>query len=107
MVDRFGPAPTEVEHLLKTVEIKALCRRANIEKIDAGPKGVVIAFRDNSFANPDGLVSFIREQGPAARVRPDMRIVLFEDWERPEDRLAGARGILRRLVALAEMPKAA
>ena len=39
MVDRFGPLPAEVRHLLDTVVVKALCRRANVAKIDAGPKG--------------------------------------------------------------------
>ena len=47
MIDRFGPAPPEVEQLLKIVAIKALCRRAHVEKVDAGPKGVIVAFRDN------------------------------------------------------------
>ena len=32
MVDRFGKAPPEVELLLRIVAIKALCRRAHIEK---------------------------------------------------------------------------
>ena len=83
LVDRFGPLPEEVHHLLKIVAIKALCRRANVEKIDAGPKGAVLSFRDNTFANPEGLVAYIREQGPAARVRPDMKVVFFDDWEQP------------------------
>src|SRR5947209_8367119 len=46
LADRFGPVPEEVRQLLKIVAIKALCRRANVEKIEAGPKGAVIAFRD-------------------------------------------------------------
>ena len=37
------------------------CRRANVEKVDAGPKGAVITFRDNKFAQPDRLVYFIRQ----------------------------------------------
>ena len=41
----------------------------NVEKIETGPKGAVISFRDNSFANPEGLIAFIGKQGPAARVR--------------------------------------
>ncbi len=107
LVDRFGPPPDEVRHLLDTVAIKALCRRANVAKIDAGPKGAVLSFRDDRFANPEGLVAFIREQGPAARVRPDMKVVLFEDWARPEDRLKGTAELLQRLVAIAERAKAA
>jgi transcription-repair coupling factor (superfamily II helicase) len=107
LVDRFGPLPQEVEHLLQIVAIKALCRQANVEKIETGPKGAVISFRDNSFANPDRLVGFIRQQGPAARVRPDMKVVFFEDWEEPQQRLRGTATILRSLVELAQPAKAA
>jgi transcription-repair coupling factor (superfamily II helicase) len=107
MADRFGPLPDEVKHLLDIVAIKGLCRRANVEKVDAGPKGVVLSFRDNSFANPDGLVAYIRDQGRDARVRPDMKVVFFDEWEQPEQRLRGTALILRRLVGIAERAKAA
>ncbi len=107
LADRFGPIPSEVEHLLATVSIKALCRRANVAKIEAGPKGAVVSFRDDRFANPEALVAFIRGQGAAARVRPDMKLVLLAEWEQPAKRLVGVTQILRRLVALAERAKAA
>src|SRR5690348_14267713 len=92
LVDRFGPMPEEVRHLLDIVAIKALCRLANVERIEAGPKGAVVAFRDNTFANPDGLVAYIREQGSEARVRPDMKVVFFDDWPSPPARLEGGGG---------------
>ncbi|MBK5961148.1 transcription-repair coupling factor [Rhodoplanes elegans] len=101
LVDRFGKMPVEVDYLLKTVLLKALCRRANVAKIDAGPKGAVIAFRDDSFADPAGLVHYIRKQGVMAKVRPDMKVVFFEDWEEPVDRLKGSTAILRDLAAIA------
>jgi transcription-repair coupling factor (superfamily II helicase) len=107
MVDRFGPLPDEVEHLLQIVAIKALCRRANVEKIEAGPKGAVISFRDNTFANPEGLLAYIRDQGAGARVRPDMKTVFFDEWRTPEQRLKGTTLILRRLATIAERAKAA
>jgi transcription-repair coupling factor (superfamily II helicase) len=102
LVDRFGPLPQEVEHLLKIVAIKSLSRRANVEKIDTGPKGAVLSFRDNVFANPEGLIRFISQQAPAARVRPDQKVVIFDDWEEPEDRLKGTAAVLRKLVRIAE-----
>ena len=107
LVDRFGPLPQQVEHLLQIVAIKSLCRQANVEKIETGPKGAVVSFRDNTFANPDRLVAFIHDQGPAARVRPDMKVVFFDDWEDPRSRLRGTAAILRSLVALAQPAKAA
>jgi transcription-repair coupling factor (superfamily II helicase) len=113
LVDRFGKLPEEVEHLLQVVAIKALCRRANVEKVEAGPKGLVLSFRDNVFVNPDGLIAFIREQGSAVRMRNDpktakgQQLVFFEDWPRPQDRLEGTAAVLRRLASIAEQAKAA
>ena len=102
LVDRFGPLPQEVDYLLQVVAIKTLCRRANVEKIDVGPKGAVLAFRDNIFANPAGLIAHIHDQAPLARVRPDQKVVFFDDWETPEARLKGATAVLRALVGIAE-----
>jgi transcription-repair coupling factor (superfamily II helicase) len=105
--DRFGVLPDEVRYLFKIAAIKGYCRRANVEKVDAGPKGVVITFRDNKFAQPDRLVYFIRQHGQAAKVRPDMKVVFFQEWETPEERLMGTTEVLRQLANLAEDRKAA
>jgi transcription-repair coupling factor (superfamily II helicase) len=107
LVDRFGPLPEEVEYLLQVVAIKTLCRRANVERIEVGPKGAVLALRDNIFANPDGLISYIAKHEAGARVRPDMKVVFFDEWETPQARLKGAAGILRALVGIAEKGKRA
>ncbi|MGC1936743.1 MAG: transcription-repair coupling factor [Pseudolabrys sp.] len=113
MVDRFGKLPQEVEHLLQVVAIKALSRRANVEKVEAGPKGIVLSFRDNVFANPEGLIAFIREQGSAVRMRNDpktakgQQLVFFEDWPRPQDRLKSTAAVLRKLASIAERAEAA
>jgi transcription-repair coupling factor (superfamily II helicase) len=102
LIDRFGALPEEVEHLLQIVTIKTLSRRAHVEKVDAGPKGAVITFRNNTFPNPEGLVAWIAEQGNRARVRPDQTVVLMRDWENPARRLKGTAEAVARLAALAE-----
>ncbi|HKQ54825.1 MAG TPA: transcription-repair coupling factor, partial [Methyloceanibacter sp.] len=107
LIDRFGSLPDEVRHLLDIVEIKALCRAAGIEQIDAGPKGAVIAFRNKSFANPEGLIAFIREEGNRVKLQPDHRLIYYADWETQEERLAGARDLLKRLVGIAQAVKQA
>ena len=89
MRDRFGVLPDEVRYLFKVAAIKAYCRRANVEKVDAGPKGAVITFRENKFAQPDRLVFFIRQHGQAAKVRPDMKVVFLQVWKTPEERSDG------------------
>ncbi|MBX3597177.1 MAG: transcription-repair coupling factor [Rhizobiaceae bacterium] len=102
LIDRFGPLPDEVEHLLKIVFIKALCRTANVEKLDAGPKGVVIHFRKREFSNPVGLVQYIAQQGSMAKIRPDQSIVLIRDWPTAEKRLAGSAVVMTQLARLVE-----
>ncbi len=101
LIDRFGPLPAEVENLLQVVAIKQLCRRSGVEKVDAGAKGAVISFRNNTFANPAGLVSFIQRQRGTAKVRPDHKLVFKRDWVAPATRLSGVRRLIGELSAIA------
>ncbi len=96
-----------MRHLLDVVEIKGLCRQAGIEQIDAGPKGAVIAFRNKTFANPEGLIAFIRDEGKKVKLQPDHRLIYYGNWQTPEERLAGARELLKRLVKIAGAVKRA
>ena len=107
LIDRIGPLPEEVHHLQNVVEIKGLCRQADIEQIDAGPKGAVIAFRNNNFANPEGLIDFIGEAGKKVKLQPDHRLIYYANWPNPEDRLAGTRDLLKRLAKIAGAVKEA
>ncbi|MFN0263765.1 transcription-repair coupling factor [Tepidamorphus sp. 3E244] len=102
LADRFGRLPDEVEDLLEVVRIKLLCLRAGVEKVEAGPMGVVVSFRDNRFANPRGLVEFVANEGRRAKVRPDHSILLKRDWPAASDRLTGTRRLLSDLAKLAE-----
>ena len=102
MIDRFGPMPIEVQHLLKIVYIKSLCRIANVEKLDAGPKGVVVQFRNKEFPNPANLVGYIAKQGTMAKIRPDHSVFLTRDLPTPEKRLQGAAVVMTQLAELAK-----
>ncbi|WLS08533.1 transcription-repair coupling factor [Shinella sumterensis] len=102
MIDRFGPLPIEVQHLLKIVYIKSLCRVANVEKLDAGPKGVVVQFRNKEFPNPAALVGYIAKQGTLAKIRPDQSLFLSRDYPTPERRLTGAAQVMTQLAGLAK-----
>ncbi len=102
LVDRFGPPPMEVEHLLDVMEIKGLCRRANIAKVDAGTKGAVITFYKNDFANPEGLAQFLIAKRGIARMQPDHKLVFKGDWDLPEQRFAGVKSLASDLAAIAD-----
>ena len=101
LIDRFGKLPGEVDQLLQIVAIKRLCRLAGVEKIDAGPKGAIISFRNNIFANPAGLMKMIGDNPKTFKVRPDQKVVITREWTGVEDRLKGATITLKRLAELA------
>jgi transcription-repair coupling factor (superfamily II helicase) len=101
LIDRFGKLPEEVEQLLKIIEIKSLCRTAGIEKIETGPKGAIVAFRKDHFANPAGLVEFLSKQTGTAKLRPDNRLVYMRRWDNTEERLKGALHLAGALAKIA------
>lgn len=102
LIDRFGPLPEEVESLLKVILVKALCRQANVEKVDAGPKGAVLTLRNNEFPNPAGLVKLVSDPANQVRIKPDQKLVFVRNWPSAEQRLKGAAAILSKLARLAE-----
>jgi transcription-repair coupling factor (superfamily II helicase) len=104
MVDRFGALPQEVENLLRIVAIKRLCIDAGVDKLDAGPKGAVLAFRNNHFANPAGLVRFVTSEAATVKLRPDQRLVVRRAWEEEDARVAGVQQLLEKIAEIAHAP---
>ncbi|MCB2054781.1 MAG: transcription-repair coupling factor [Geminicoccaceae bacterium] len=100
LIDRFGPLPEETEHLLQIVAIKQLCRSANVQKLDVGPKGVVLGFHNNTFPRPERLVQHIGASKGRMRVRPDHRVVILRETATPKDRLKIAKRTVDELARL-------
>ena len=106
LVDRFGMYPPEVGHLLDVMEIKGLCRQAGIQQIDAGPRGAVLSFRRNQFANPDALAKIIGAKNSSFKLLPDHKLVFRAEWEDADERLKGARALVKELAGLAAIKPA-
>jgi transcription-repair coupling factor (superfamily II helicase) len=102
LIDRFGPLPPEAGQLLKVVGIKGLCRQANVSKIDVGPKGAVVTFRDDNFPNPAGLIAQVQRRPQDWKLRPDSKIVVKGEWATSEARLNAAERILGELARVAQ-----
>src|SRR3546814_20467930 len=94
LVDRLGALPPEVYNLLQIMAIKRLCREAGVERLDAGPKGATVAFHNNAFANPVGLIAFIQKQAGEVKLRPDHTLVYRRAWETEPARVKGVRQML-------------
>jgi len=100
LVDRFGPLPDSVRNLMAVVELKQLSKRANIERIDAGPKGLSLAFRGNEFSRPEQLVAWIAGKAGTVRLGADHKIILQQAMPRAEDRPAACKMLVQELLAL-------
>ena len=101
LVDRFGPLPDSVRNLIAVVELKQLSKRANIERIDAGPKGLSLAFRDNEFARPDQLVAWIAGKAGTVRLGADHKIILQQAMPKADARPQACKLLVQELLALA------
>ena len=107
LVDRFGELPDEVRHLLDVVEIKGLARRAGVQSVDAGPKGAILGFRKNQFANPEGLVIFMQKSRGGVKLQTDHKLVFKAAWESAPERLKGVRALVSQLADIAGAPRKA
>ena len=100
LIDRFGDLPEEVQNLLDIVSIKQLCKKAGISSIEAGPKGAVMAFHNNTPPDVEGLMHWMTSKGGALKLRPDQKLVAIRHWDTPAKRVKGVQSLMKELSAL-------
>lgn len=100
MIDRFGDLPQEVENLLAVVGIKQLCRQAGVGSVEAGPKGCVISFHKDAPPNVEKLMGWIQSKAGTVKIRPDQKLSVIRQWEKPAHRVNGARTLMKELAVL-------
>ena len=98
LIDRFGKLPEEVNSLIKVMKIKRLCRKAHVEKVDAGPMGVVMTIRHKDISDPSIIMNAIT-QNAGWRLRPDQTILVKGNFEKPMPRLQGTERAVKALIA--------
>jgi transcription-repair coupling factor (superfamily II helicase) len=83
------------------IEIKLACLEAGVAKLEAGPKGGLVTFQGDRFANPEGLFAYIERLGVRAKLRPDQKLFVAADWAQDGARLKGALQLALALAKLA------
>lgn len=101
LIDRFGKIPAEVENLLDIVRIKQLCRIAQVDKVEAGPKGAVIGFHKDSPPNLSKLLVWLNEARGTVKLRADQKLVAVRSWDSVPQRVKGVQTLMKELAALA------
>ena len=87
LFDRFGTPPLEVNNLLQTLVIKNKCLKNNINFIDAGPKGILLGFKNNFFKNTDKLLDWISKSPGQIKVRPDQKLFMEKQFRSREEKI--------------------
>ena len=106
LIDRFGPLPEATKQLLEVTAIKVQCKSLGIEKLDAGDKGAVFAFRQDTVLDPARLMEIVRSRPNVLRLRPDSKLVhSFTGGDAPT-RLGRVRSFLKELEAAAGLVSA-
>jgi len=97
LIDRFGPLPDEVRSLFEVMQIKRLCRKAHVEKVDAGPKGLVLSMRHSDIKDPSVIMNAIT-QNSGWRLRPDQTILVMGNFENAKPRVRGTKRAVEALI---------
>jgi transcription-repair coupling factor (superfamily II helicase) len=100
LIDRFGSLPDETKQLLEITAVKILCKRLGVAKVSAGPKGALLAFRDNAPLDGGKLIGYVQKRPNHLKLRPDMKLVLSGTWPDAPGRLAGVKSLLRDMSGL-------
>jgi transcription-repair coupling factor (superfamily II helicase) len=106
LIDRFGPMPDETKKLMEVTAIKARCKALGISRLDAGPKGAVFSFREDTAVDPASLMTLVRARPSQLKLRPDSKLVITAKAGSPEHRISQVRDLLTELEA-ARAPQAA
>ena len=97
MIDRFGKYPEEVEYLLAVIKLKLKAKKINVDKIDAGPKAITFAFKDNKCLYPEKLLEFISNNQILIKLRPDQKLLISQEFVDVKQKIQFIEGLLEKL----------
>ena len=100
LFDRFGAPPEEVNNLLMTLMIKNKCLDIKINLVDAGPKGVLIGFKNNYFKNAEKLLEWIGKKTGQVKIRPDEKLFLQKELNSRDEKINSVISLIEELQEL-------
>jgi len=101
LIDRFGPLPDETKQLLEITAVKILCKRLGIAKVSAGPKGALLAFRQDAPLDGNKLIAYVQKRPNVLKLRPDLKLVASGSWPDAPNRLVAVRNLLKDMAQFA------
>ncbi|MCE3254859.1 MAG: mfd [Rickettsiaceae bacterium] len=99
IIDRFGKLPVEIENLLQIAYLKSLCKKINIEKVEANSQGILITFRNNHFDNGEKLLEMVFSSKNQIKLQGH-KILFLAGFKSDQEKLQNALNAINKINSL-------
>ncbi|NNJ64784.1 MAG: DEAD/DEAH box helicase, partial [Xanthomonadales bacterium] len=99
MIDRFGLLPPAVKNLFAVAGLRQAAGRIGVSKLDFGPQGGRVEFREKAAADPAALIALIRERPTDFRMDGPQKLRILLSEADAERRFREAHALMERLDA--------
>jgi transcription-repair coupling factor (superfamily II helicase) len=96
ITDRFGKLPAQGQTLIDTHRLRVLARPYGVQKIDAGPRVMSIAFRANPPVDAQRIIALVQKDRQVKLAGND-KLRIERAIETPAERAQAVRDVLRAL----------
>ena len=97
LVDRFGKAPEEVNHLLEVIKVKILLTKLAIKKFEETRTQIVLTFDETTRVSPQKVIELIRHGAGRYRLTPDSKLVVEGGPDQRRDPFEASKKLLQAL----------
>ena len=96
--DRFGKFPKLFNNLFKIIEIKILCKKLDILKIDNSPNGFVLKLRNVEINYIDNLIILAKDNSEKIKLLPNSKLIYISKKYDNFDRVLDLKKFLESLI---------
>jgi transcription-repair coupling factor (superfamily II helicase) len=100
--DRFGKFPELFNNLFKIIEIKILCKKLSIEKIDNSPEGFVFKLRNINMSYIDNLISLAKKNPNKIKLLPNSKLIYISKKYDNFEKVLELKNFLESLIKYVE-----
>ncbi|MBP7709795.1 MAG: transcription-repair coupling factor [Rickettsiales bacterium] len=100
MTDRFGKIPLEILNLMEIAKLKTWCKKLGVEKLEAASEGILISFKDNKFAAPEGLMQMIFASKNKIKLHTGQKVLFLCDVKSTALKISSAQNVLSQIQKL-------
>lgn len=97
MIDRFGLLPDAAKNLFRLTELKLLANPLGVTKVDAGPSGGKLVFRDQANIDPMHIITMVQKDPQVFRLEGQHQLRFKRDLQEPQQRIEAVEQLLQHL----------